>query len=128
VAFWLTAERPLGSRAVLHPGLRMDAYSDYGGAEPGASGECLSQLSREPATIGRPRVPGADLIGDGDEALYAFDKTTGREVWRTPLPRRTTPMTYRSRSGRQFVVIATGSGTDQTLVAFAAPPRGQLTE
>jgi hypothetical protein len=28
-------------------------------------------------------------------------------------------MTYQSRSGRQFVLIATGSGTDQALVAFA---------
>ena len=28
-------------------------------------------------------------------------------------------MTYRSRAGRQFVVIATGAGEDATLVAFA---------
>jgi hypothetical protein len=28
-------------------------------------------------------------------------------------------MTYRSASGRQFVLITTGSGTDQELVAFA---------
>ena len=28
-------------------------------------------------------------------------------------------MTYRSASGRQFVLIATGSGSDQELVAFA---------
>jgi len=30
-------------------------------------------------------------------------------------------MTYRSRAGRQFVVIATGSGSDSDLVAFALP-------
>ena len=31
------------------------------------------------------------------------------------------PMTYRSRAGRQFVVVATGGGTDATLTAFALP-------
>ena len=30
-------------------------------------------------------------------------------------------MTYRSGSGRQFVLITTGSGTDQELIAFALP-------
>jgi glucose dehydrogenase len=30
-------------------------------------------------------------------------------------------MTYRSRAGRQFVVITTGGGTDAALVAFALP-------
>ena len=29
--------------------------------------------------------------------------------------------TYRTQSGRQFVVIATGRGTDAALVAFALP-------
>ena len=67
---------------------------------------------------------GLVFVGGGDEALYAFDKRTGREVWSGPLPRRTagTPMTYRAASGRQFVVVATGSGSDQELVAFALSP------
>jgi mono/diheme cytochrome c family protein len=30
-------------------------------------------------------------------------------------------MTYRTRAGRQFVVIATGAGPDGTLAAFALP-------
>ena len=30
-----------------------------------------------------------------------------------------TPMTYRTKSGRQFVVVATGQGEDAALVAFA---------
>ncbi len=30
-------------------------------------------------------------------------------------------MTYRARSGRQFIVIATGAGPDAALVAFALP-------
>ena len=34
-----------------------------------------------------------------------------------------TPMTYRSASGRQFVVVATGGGEDASLVAFALDRR-----
>jgi quinoprotein glucose dehydrogenase len=59
--------------------------------------------------------------GGGDNALYAFDKKTGREVWRAELQRRaySTPMTYRARSGKQFIVMATGSGSNASLVAWA---------
>ena len=47
----------------------------------------------------------------------------GAEVWRGATQFRTyaNPMTYRARSGRQFVVIATGSGSDAALVAFSRP-------
>jgi len=64
---------------------------------------------------------GVVLIGGGDPFLYAFDKTTGKELARVATPQRTSanPMTYRTRAGRQFVVIATGAGTDGTLAAFA---------
>jgi len=31
------------------------------------------------------------------------------------------PMTYRTRSGRQFIVMATGAGADNALLAFALP-------
>jgi quinoprotein glucose dehydrogenase len=83
-----------------------------------------------PEHLGTPGNPsqivtkgGLLFIGGGDRALYALDKTTAREIWSHALPRRTsgTPMTYRSRAGRQFVVIATGSGSDTALVAFALP-------
>ena len=83
-----------------------------------------------PARLGTIGPPGAIVtksglvfIGGADDALYAFDKNTGEELWNGPLPRRTsgTPMTYRSRAGRQFVVITTGGGTDAALVAFALP-------
>jgi hypothetical protein len=33
-------------------------------------------------------------------------------------------MTYRTSSGRQFVVIATGSGDDAALKTFALPVEG----
>jgi quinoprotein glucose dehydrogenase len=85
-----------------------------------------------PERLGTPGPPGAIVtrgglvfIGGGDDALYAFDKDTGKEIWIGALPRRTsgTPMTYRARSGRQFVVVTTGGGTDAALVAFALPPK-----
>ena len=64
---------------------------------------------------------GLVFLGGGAPYLYAFDKATGVEVWRGATPFRTNanPMTYLTRSGRQFVVIATGAGPDATLVAFA---------
>ena len=83
-----------------------------------------------PERLGTPGNPGPlvtkgglVLIGGGDPYLYAFDKMTGAELWRGATPYRTSanPMTYRARSGRQFVVIATGAGPDAALVAFALP-------
>ncbi len=64
---------------------------------------------------------GLVFLGGGAPYLYAFDKATGAEVWRGATPYKTfgNPMTYRARSGRQFVVIATGRGADAALVAFA---------
>jgi glucose dehydrogenase len=64
---------------------------------------------------------GLVFIGGGDGYLYAFDKKTGKEVWRGKVPYQNTavPMTYRARSGRQFVVAATGTGANNALVAFA---------
>jgi quinoprotein glucose dehydrogenase len=63
---------------------------------------------------------GLVLIGGGDGALHAIDKATGREIWQADLPGRATatPMTYRTRAGHQFVVIATGVGKGASLVAF----------
>ena len=86
-----------------------------------------------PAVLGVPGAPGvlataAGLVfaGGGDAALHAVDAATGAEVWHAPLARRAngTPMTYRSRAGRQFVVIATGGGEDAALVAFAISTSG----
>ena len=69
------------------------------------------------------QVPSA-LATARDAALHALDMATGAEAWRASLKRRTsaTPMTYRTRSGRQFVVVATGQGEDAALVAFALGP------
>jgi quinoprotein glucose dehydrogenase len=81
-----------------------------------------------PDQLGTPGPPGPIVtkgglvfIGGGDPYLYAFDKATGKELGKvpTPFPTGANPMTYRTRSGRQFVVIATGSGPDATLAAFS---------
>jgi glucose dehydrogenase len=65
-------------------------------------------------------------IGPGDNKLYALDQDTGKVVWSSELksPVSGIPMTYRTRSGRQFVVVATGGGArPTTLVAFALPEK-----
>ncbi|HEY6361892.1 MAG TPA: PQQ-binding-like beta-propeller repeat protein, partial [Vicinamibacterales bacterium] len=82
-----------------------------------------------PDRLGSPNNRGGALvtrggllfIGGGDGYFYAFETRTGKEVWRTKVPYANTanPMTYRARSGRQFIVMATGMGTDNALVAFA---------
>ena len=64
---------------------------------------------------------GLVFIGGGDGYFYAFDTKTGKELWRTKTPYANTanPMTYRTRSGRQFIAVATGTGADNALLAFA---------
>jgi quinoprotein glucose dehydrogenase len=64
---------------------------------------------------------GLIFVSGGDTAFYAFDASTGRELWRHALGRRGTgtPMTYRTARGRQMIALATGSGDDTALVVFA---------
>jgi quinoprotein glucose dehydrogenase len=81
-----------------------------------------------PAVLGAAGAPGVLataggllFVGGGDVAFHALDSATGQEKWRVPIERRAnaTPMTYRARNGRQFVVVATGAGEDASLMAFA---------
>jgi quinoprotein glucose dehydrogenase len=62
-----------------------------------------------------------------DEMIRAFDRRTGRELWKAPLPAGgyATPAVY-AVNGRQYVVIACGGGKMGTksgdrYVAFALP-------
>ncbi len=66
---------------------------------------------------------GLVFLTGGGSTLYAFDARDGAVLWETDLGARgyAVPMTYQTRAGRQFVVIATGSGPDATLKAFALP-------
>jgi len=64
----------------------------------------------------------------GVEPSPAFDRRTGRELWKAPLPAAgyATPATY-AIDGRQYVVIACGGGkigtkSGDAYVAFALPP------
>jgi len=81
-----------------------------------------------PERLGAPGAPGAIVtagglvfVGGGDASLHAVDTDTGRDLWSAVLPRRSTatPMTYRARNGKQYVVIGVGTRADAELVAFA---------
>jgi quinoprotein glucose dehydrogenase len=50
------------------------------------------------------------IAGTFDNHLRAFDVETGKELWKATLPASAlaTPMTYRGRNGKQYVVIAAG--------------------
>ena len=70
-----------------------------------------------------PIVTGGGLvfISGGSTSLHALDVTTGKELWEGALGGRgeANPMTYRTRSGRQFVVIASSQSRGGALLAFA---------
>ena len=57
----------------------------------------------------------------GGRVLYAIDSRSGQTVWEYDLGQiaYSNPMTYRTREGKQFLVIATGGGANSKLVAFA---------
>lgn len=77
--------------------------------------------------IGRPgslvTAGGLLFIGPGDQTFVALDKDNGQRLWvadrKTPIGG--TPMTYRTHSGRQFIVVATGRAGNMSLVAYALP-------
>ncbi len=81
---------------------------------------------------GGPVVTAGGLVfiaASRDEHLRAFDRKTGRELWKAKLPAAgyATPATY-SVNGRQYVVIACGGGkigtkSGDAYVAFALPKK-----
>jgi len=82
--------------------------------------------------LGGPIVTAGNLVFVGaamDRYLRAFDLETGRELWKHPLPAggQATPMTYRAKDERQYVVIAAGGHgplgvpRGDSVVAFALP-------
>jgi len=86
-------------------------------------GVTLPERLGSTASMGGAMVTRSGLIfvGGGDGYIYAFETKTGKEVWREKIPYNTSanPMTYRTASGKQFVVMATGAGADNALVAFS---------
>jgi len=61
----------------------------------------------------------------GGATLYALDVDDGSVRWSAELGQNgySNPMTYRTRGGKQFVVIATGAANGAKLVAFSLPDR-----
>jgi quinoprotein glucose dehydrogenase len=59
----------------------------------------------------------------GGSVLYALDSRDGRVLWSHDVGQRaySVPMTYRTRAGKQFVVIASGAANGAKLTAFALP-------
>jgi len=66
---------------------------------------------------------GLIFVTGGGNVLYALDARDGRTLWSHDFGRvaYANPMTYRASDGRQYVVVATGAGSDAELVAFAVP-------
>ena len=100
---------PLGDAPAVrtHPalrGVRLPKYLGVAGAPGGV------------VTAG-----GLLFITGGGNVLYAIDTRNGSVAWAHDLGRAAyaNPMTYRTKAGRQFVVIATGAGAGATLLAFA---------
>jgi quinoprotein glucose dehydrogenase len=83
--------------------------------------------------FGGPIVTAGGLVfigGSIDPHIRAFDVETGKEIWKAQLPAsgHATPMTYRLKNGKQYVVIAAGGHAkikeepqSDAVVAFALP-------
>jgi glucose dehydrogenase len=86
---------------------------------------------------GAPNIGGSIVTAGGlvfigassDERFHAFDAVTGKELWTTKIDASAyaTPITYRTKKGKQFVVVAAGGGgffsdkASDTLIAFSLP-------
>jgi quinoprotein glucose dehydrogenase len=66
---------------------------------------------------------GLIFLTGGGRVLYAIDSKTGDYLWEHDLGQvaYANPMTFRSKAGKQYIVIATGAGTTSKLMAFAIP-------
>ena len=84
-----------------------------------------------PAKLGVAGSPGAMVtkgglvfITGGGRVLYAIDAKTGAYIWEHDLGQvaYANPMTFRSKAGTQYIIIASGAGATSKLVAFALRP------
>jgi quinoprotein glucose dehydrogenase len=88
--------------------------------------------------LGGPIVTAGGLVftaGTLEPAIYAFDVSTGKQLWKGTLPTsaRATPMTYLGPDGRQYLVVAAGGHgasigppIGDYLVAFALPVAAKM--
>lgn len=94
---------------------------------------------------GTPNLGGSVVTASGllfigatvDSRFRAFDARTGKELWSTllPAPAASFPMTFRGKSGRQYVIVPDGgpgtlgvpgkfSSFHEVLIAYALPKPG----
>ena len=64
-------------------------------------------------SLGGPIITRSGIVfvaGTIDSGIYAFDVTTGKQLWRGELPTsaRSTPITFQGPDGKQYVVICAG--------------------
>ena len=89
---------------------------------PLLKGIALPPLGVAGAVGGTVTRGGLIFATGGGNVLYALDTRDGRVLWQHQLRAGrgyANPITYRTASGTQFVVIATGTGDDCELVAFS---------
>ena len=109
--------------------------SVFGEGSPAMRRHPLLQGVDLPDRLGTPGNSGVAVtkgglvfIGGGEPYLYAFDKMTGREIWRGSTDGRTggNPISYQTRSGKQFVAMTTSGGarSGAGVVAFALKQGG----
>ena len=119
---------PYGQLTAIDLGRGAIAWNETFGDFPEVRGNPALKDVKLPAQLGVPGNPGLIVTKGGlvfaggeDMSLHAIDKATGKDLWQGALPARSTgtPMTYRTSQGRQFVVIAIGSGDKAELVAFS---------
>ena len=79
-------------------------------------------MARNTRTVG-PKTGGGWQVTGGGSTIYAIDSRDGRTLWSGALGQSaySVPMTYRTKAGRQIVVIAVGGANGSKLVAFAIP-------
>lgn len=96
-------------------------------ASPALRGVRLPPLLGHAGSAGGIVTAGGLAFIAAGRMIYALDKSSGRTLWEARAGATTpaVPMTYRTRAGKQFVVVATGRGKNAELVAFAlsASPR-----
>jgi quinoprotein glucose dehydrogenase len=128
---------PFGSLVAVSLRTRAILWSVPLGTSEGLEKIGIKVPSNIPGAInlGGAITTGGGLVFIGatvDRYFHAFDVSSGRELWKTPLPAggKATPMTYLGADGRQYVVIAAGGdgkawGWSDEVVAFALPQSGR---
>jgi quinoprotein glucose dehydrogenase len=100
------------------------------GDNPGIRNNSLLKNAKLPPMLGVAGSPGPMVtasglifVTGGGAVLYAVDTRDGSVAWSAALGQSaySTPMTYRTGAGKQFVVVATGAGNNAKLMAFALP-------